>query len=103
MKTSYRNRYGDIITFEKKGDVIEMTGFTDSFRLGGWPGETGMPNYKFSMIDPSGGPYITAQAEWHGEPTSGTDMGMFLPEWQGLKIEYITLEEGVATLHLLTN
>jgi hypothetical protein len=59
-----------------------------------------MPNYKFSMIDPSGGPYITAQAEWHGEETSGTDMGKFLYDWQGLKIDYITVEEGTAYLHL---
>jgi hypothetical protein len=100
MKTQYRNRHGDVITFEKKDNVIEMTGFGDHFRVGGWPGETGMPNYKFSMIDPSGGPYITAQAEWHGEEMSGTDMGDFLYDWQGLKIEYITVEEGIATLHL---
>ena len=52
------------------------------------------------MIDPSGGPYITAQADWHGEEISGTDMGSFLPEWTGLKIEYITVEEGIAKLHL---
>ena len=77
-----------------------MTGFSDHFRLGGWPGELEMPNYKFSMIDPSGGPYITAQAEWHGEETSGTDMGEFLYDWQGLKIDYITVEEGTAYLHL---
>lgn len=100
MKTQYRNRYGDVITFEKKDDVIEVTGFSDHFRLGGWPGELEMPNYKFSMFDPSGGPYITAQAEWHGEETSGTDMGEFLEEWQGLTIDYITVEEGVACLHL---
>jgi len=100
MKTQFRNRHGDVITFEKKDNVIEMTGFTEHFRLGGWPDETEMPNYKFSMIDPSGGPYITAQAEWHGEETSGTDMGEFLYDWQGLKINYITVEEGIAYLHL---
>ena len=100
MKTEYTNRYRDVITFEKKEDVIEMTGFTEHYRVGGWPGETEMPNYKFSMIDPSGGPYITAQAEWHGEEPSGTDMGSFLPEWAGLKIEYITVEDKVAKLHL---
>ena len=100
MKTSYRNRYGDIIQFEKKDNVIEMTGFTEHFRVGGWPGEHGMPKDKFSMVDPSGGPYIAAQAEWHGEETSGTDMGSFLKEWQGLKIKYITVKDGIATLHL---
>lgn len=100
MKTKYTNRYGDVITFEKKDHVIEMTGFGDYLRLGEWPSEKGLPNYMFSMIDPSGGPYITAQAEWNGEDVSGTDMGQFLPEWEGLKIEYITLEEGIATLHL---
>ncbi len=61
MKTQYRNRHGDVITFEKKDNVIEMTGFSDHFRVGGWPGESDMPNYKFSMIDPSGGPYITVK------------------------------------------
>ena len=100
MKTEYRNRYGDLIIFEKKDNVIEMTGFADGYRVGGWPGELGMPNYKFSMIDPSGGPYITAQAEWHGEGMSGTDMGSFLPECAGLKIDHITVEEGLAKLHL---
>ncbi len=100
MKTQYRNRHGDVITFEKKDNVIEMTGFSEHYRVGGWPGESDMPNYKFSMIDPSGGPYITAQAEWHGEEMSGTDMGDFLYDWQGLKIEYITVEEGLAKLHL---
>jgi hypothetical protein len=27
-------------------------------------------------------------------------MGSFLPEWAGLKIEYITVEDKVAKLHL---
>ena len=100
MKVEYINRYNNTITFEKKDNVIEMTGHGDHFRLGGWPGEKGLPNYKFSMIDPRGGPYITAQAEWHGENLTGTDMGEFHKDWEGLKIEYITVEEGVATLHL---
>ena len=100
MRVEYVNRYNDHIIFEKKDNIIEMTGFTEHYRVGGWPGEEGMPNYKFSMIDPSGGPYIAAQAEWHGEETNGTDMGSFLPEWAGLKIEYITVEEGIAKLHL---
>lgn len=100
MKVEYINRYNDRIFFEKKDNVIEMTGYGEHFRLGGWPGETGMPNYKFSMIDPSGGPFITAQADWHGEDISGTNMGLFAIEWDGLKIEYITVEEGIAKLHL---
>jgi hypothetical protein len=100
MKVEYINRYNDHIFFEKKDDVIEMSGFTEHYRVGGWPGETEMPNYKFSMIDPSGGPFITAQAEWHGEETNGTDMGLFSPEWVGLKIEYITVEDKLAKLHL---
>jgi len=100
MKTLFRNRYGDIITFEKKDNIIEMSGIGEHYRIGGWPGEVGMPTDKFSMVDPSGGPYITAQAEWHGEETSGTDMGSFLYDWQGLKIEYITIEDGIAKLHL---
>jgi len=100
MKVEYRNRYDDLITFEKKGDTVEMTGIGEHYRLGGWPGERGMPKDKFSMIDPSGGPYITAQAEWHGEEITGTDMGAFSEKWKGLKIEYITVEGSVATLHL---
>ena len=100
MKVEYVNRYNNVITFEKKDNVIEMTGYGDHFRLAGWPGEKGLPNYKFSMIDPSGGPYITAQAEWNGEDITGTDMGEFHEDWEGLKIDYITVEEGIATLHL---
>jgi hypothetical protein len=99
MKTEYTNRYRDVITFEKKDDIIEMTGFGEHYRVGGWPEEKDFLT-KFSMIDPSGGPFITAQAEWHAEEISGADMGSFLPEWAGLKIEYITVEDKLAKLHL---
>ena len=60
MKVEYVNRYNDNIIFEKKDNVIEMTGFTEHYRLGGWPGEVGMPTDKFSMISPFFSKVITS-------------------------------------------
>lgn len=98
MKVEYRNRYGDLITFEQKGEVIVMTGGKYP-RSGIWNKEACKPGYAF--IDPSGGPMIYALAEWNGEDISGTNMGEFHKDWEGMTIDYITLEEdNTVLLHL---
>lgn len=76
MSMEYRNRYGDILTFNKVDDTcIEMKGGT-YYRMGFNPKE---PD-KYNMVDPSGGPYIA----------QGLDMGCFDSDWEGMKVEYIT-------------
>ena len=82
----YKNRYGDLISFERISDLqITMTGgkylscaiFPDSERL--------------SMVDPSGGPYIG----------QGYNMGLIKEEWTGLIVDYATIDNGIVTFHML--
>lgn len=52
MKTSYINRNGDEITFEKTEDnKVVMTGYDSSYMRYSMDGD-------YKMVDPSGGPYL---------------------------------------------
>ena len=57
MKVSYYNRYGDNIIFEEKeNNEIHMSGFNMEWIRYGWSNED---KNRITMVDPSGGPYIT--------------------------------------------
>ncbi len=57
MKTTYNNRYGDIITFEKVDDKeVKMSGYVLDFMRCGYDDE--FNSKKVIMVDPAGGPYI---------------------------------------------
>jgi len=67
----YKNRYGDVFTFTLTEKGILWEGNFEFHRFG-WDDD---PNV-IVMVDPSGGPYLSV----------GQDMGLFDPEWRGMKI-----------------
>ena len=83
MIVKYITRYEDLITFKEISGNILMTINKEPdelfFRIG-WNSDEDKDNLKYSMIDPSGGPYIT----------EGTNMGRFHNSWEGKIIDYIT-------------
>lgn len=81
MRVVYKNRYGDLIQFERiDEDRIRMTG--GKFCRFGFVDDPDI----LSMVDPSGGPMIVAKNYTGCEPT---DLGIFSEAWRGLKAEYI--------------
>ena len=85
MTVEFINRYQDVITFKEvsQGNNILMTINKEPdelfFRIG-WDSEKEKENGVYSMIDPSGGPYIT----------KNTNMGLFSKSWEGKLVDYIT-------------
>ncbi len=81
MRAVYRNRYGDLIQFERiDADRIRVTG--GKFCRVSFQEDPDI----LSMIDPSGGPMIVAK-NYSG--LNATDLGEFSECWTGLKAEYI--------------
>ena len=81
MRAVYRNRYGDLIQFERiDDDRIRMT--RGKFCRYGFDDDPDILN----MVDPSGGPMIVAKNYPGCKPT---DLGIFSEAWRGLKAEYI--------------
>lgn len=86
MRAVYRNRYGDLIQFERiDEDRIRMTG--GKFCRYGFDDDPDILN----MVDPSGGPMIVAKNYTGATPT---DLGEFSGAWVGLKAEYILKAPG---------
>ena len=84
MIVEYTNRYEDLITFKEISGNILMTINKEPdeelfFRIG-WDSEKEKENGVYSMIDPSGGPYIN----------KNTNMGRFHKHWEGKLVDYIT-------------
>jgi len=91
MTIQFINRYGDKILFMKDRDwEMKMIG-GEYFRYG-WVTDEQRDQQNYTMVDPSGGPYIS----------SGSDMGRFDKAWKGLIISHINVipESDVKTLHL---
>jgi hypothetical protein len=82
-KIEYKNRYGDVIQMEELEDgnilFIIPPDSSDYVRIG-WESDEDKANLKYSMIDPSGGPYIN----------KGYNMGMFHEPWNGKIVDHIT-------------
>lgn len=77
----YLNRYNDKITFTLIDEnTIKMEG-GEYIRMG-WNNEEDYKNKKYSMIDPSGGPYIS----------KNYNMGHFNKNWNMKLVDYITPE-----------
>jgi len=76
-KVTYLNRYRDKIIFEHIGDTVTMTG-------GSWFRYSWDDNNNTTMVDPSGGPYISL----------GDNLADFWPrgKYQDLIIESISLD-----------
>lgn len=72
----YINRYGDVFTFElnEQGN-IDWKIKDSNFGLHRFGSESDNPNV-ITMVDPSGGPYITR----------GLDMGEFSKGFSGMKV-----------------
>ena len=76
------NRYNDTITFTQSSDwTIRMIG--GEYYRHAWKTKEQLENQQYTMADPSGGPYIG----------SGSDMGRFLKQWQGLIVKHITVSD----------
>ena len=91
MTIQFINRYGDGILFMKDTDwEIKMIG-GEYFRYG-WKTDDQRDKQNYTMVDPSGGPYIA----------SGSDMGRFDKAWKGLIVSHINVipESDIKTLHL---
>jgi len=52
-----RNRYGDVITFDREGDHYVMKGGS-YFRFGSLEGQEAVNYNELGFVDPSGGPFI---------------------------------------------
>lgn len=90
MKTViYKNRYGDEIEFKRESDFLFSMNGGQYYRFALFGGENNQNIY--SMADPSGGPYVS----------SGLDMGRFDREWDGLIVDYITIENDSVLLHMI--
>ena len=82
QKFDYINRYNDTISFVKDSEwTIRMIG--GEYCRYGWKSQEQLEQKQYSMVDPSGGPYVA----------SGSDMGRYLKEWNGLIVNYITINE----------
>ena len=79
MKT-FKNRYGDDITFIKNGDEIEMDGGKYYRYI-----SHEEPNDGYYAVDPSGGPFISV----------GMDMGYIHEDFKGLVVESIGIGEKI--------
>lgn len=88
MTVAYENRYNDLYVFIQMDNFnIRVVGSFGYCRIGEVAGSNGT---KLSMIDPSGGPYISV----------GTDMGRFDSKWDGRIVKYITSLGEDYELHL---
>lgn len=85
MMVKYKNRYKDIIKFQRiHPTLIQMSG-GNHYRMGAADLET-LEKGELTMVDPSGGPYVSV----------GMDMGTIDDLFKGLVVERITTgnEEG---------
>jgi len=88
-EVTYHNRYNDRIIFESADDSIVMTipeEAADYVRVGYYIDSEDEPT-NFSMVDPSGGPFI-ATRKYDGI-VSATNMGKFHTSWEGLLVKDI--------------
>jgi hypothetical protein len=94
MIVEYINRYEDLITFKEISGNILMTINKEPdelfFRIG-WDSEKEKENGVYSMIDPSGGPFIT----------KNTDMGRFHKDWEGKIVKFILEKPSAKNTYLL--
>ena len=89
-EVTYHNRYNDCIIFEPVDDSIVMTipdDAVDYVRVGHYDDSPYDECTNFSMVDPSGGPFI-ATRKYDGI-VSATNMGNFHTSWEGLLVKDI--------------
>lgn len=86
-KVSYFNRYKDEIIFEQQDDTITMSGYDPEWMRYGLSDDADGCNKAeevITMIDPSGGPYLTI----------GSDLSLFWGDKQPRIIKSIRLLDG---------
>ncbi len=87
MKTIYHNRYGDEIIFEQQDDTVTMSGYNPEwirYSIGDDADSCNKAEEVVTMIDPSGGPYLTI----------GSDLSLFWGDKQPRIIKSIRLLGG---------
>ena len=81
----YKNRYGDVLEFSRISESEFMVHDIPSFFARRSMTDSG----EIVMYDPSGGPYLGAEIGGH----SGTNMGYYDGEWEGLIVYKIEILE----------
>jgi len=85
MKEQYRNRYGDVFlfTYDKETNTILWQVQKGSFEYCryGWEDNVTAADNRYSMVDPSGGPYISA----------GMESKFIIKQLTGLYVDYMSL------------
>jgi len=82
-KVEYKNRYGDLYTFTWQSiNLIKWEGEFKYYRF------SMSDDKKVTMVDPSGGPYIEI----------GTEMDRISPEFKGLTVLAMNMEDDVVWL-----
>jgi hypothetical protein len=91
MKVEFRNRYNEVITFDRiEENKFIMSG--GSYYRFGWDSEEDVKNKRFTFANPSGGPYVS----------EGMTMGYIHPNWIRKIVQYITVMEGTEDLLIVT-
>ena len=85
-KAYYTNRYKDIFTFtyDKKRNTILWEGSFQYVRYG-WEDGVSPKDNKFNMVDPSGGPYISA----------GMQSNLIMEDLKGFYVDYLSANDDV--------
>ena len=91
MKIEFRNRYNEVITFDRIEENKFVMSGGNYYRFG-WDSEEDIKNKRFTFADPSGGPYIS----------EGMTMGYIHPNWIRKIVQYITVMEGTEDLLIVT-
>ena len=85
MKEEYRNRYGDVFlfTYDKETNTILWQVQKGSFEYCryGWENNVTADDNRYSMVDPSGGPYIS----------SGMESKFVIKKLEGQYVDYMSL------------
>lgn len=85
MKEEYKNRYGDVFlfTYDKETNTIlwqVQKGSFDYCRYG-WEDSVTAEDNRYNMVDPSGGPYISA----------GMESKFIIKDLKGKYVDYLSL------------
>lgn len=82
LTEQYTNRYRDVFTFtyDPETDKILWEGNFEYSRYG-WENDVSHEDNRYSMVDPSGGPYIS----------SGMESKFIIPNLKGRYVDYMSL------------
>lgn len=85
LTEQYTNRYRDVFTFtyDPETDKILWEGNFEYSRYG-WENDVNKEDNRYSMVDPSGGPYIS----------SGMESKFIIKDLKGKYVDYMSINPG---------